>query len=199
MKKIITLGLVGFVLSGCSQAPINLPSNVVTIPTGMGKSTYIDKVDYSFIPKEIVSFNQIKTCAATTFTNDSVIVKDNAGSFVGAYTGLYYQKHNSQQLSGGNIFKLVDDQANTLVATGNKKGKPQQGGLIVDYIKYDAKVSLNNNRIEFVFQNIQAAQQNTGTSANDGFRQIGTWSGARAPAALETLDSLVTTFKNCLN
>lgn len=195
----VYFSLMALILGGCSSAPIALPSNVTTVPTGMGQSTYIDKIDHSFIPQKTVSFGAVKVCAASTFTNDSVVLKDNAGSFVGAYTGRYYQQSNSQQISGGNVFKLVDDQTNTLIATGNKKSKPQQGGLIVDYIKYDAKIVLANNHVQLVFQNIQAAQQSTGSSANDGFRQIGTWSGARAPAALETIHSIASNFKNCLN
>ncbi len=71
--------------------------------------------------------------------------------------------------------------------------------MIVDYIKYDAKISLIENKVQVQFQNIQAAQQNTGGSTNNGYRPIGTWSGARAPAAIETIDNLATSFKNCLN
>lgn len=188
-----------FALVGCSSAPIQLPSNVSTIPSGMGQSTYIDKINHSFIPEKTIGFSQVKVCAASTFTNDSVTLKDNAGSFIGAYTGNYYQNHNTQQVSGGNVFKLIDDASQTLVATGNKKTKAQQAGLIFDFIKYDAKISLVNNNVQLEFQNIQAAQQSTGSAANDGFRPIGTWSGARAPAAIETINAVASTFKNCLN
>lgn len=199
MKRLLMIGVVGFSLVGCSSTPIALPGNVTTVPSGMGQSTYIDKVDHSFIPSKVVSFSNLKVCAASTFTNDSITLKDNAGSFVGAYTGRYYQQNNNQQISGGNVFKLIDEQSNTIITTGNKKTKPQHGGLIIDYIKYDAKISLNNNHIQLVFQNIQAAQQSTGTLSNDGFRSVGTWAGARAPAAIETIDGLAATFKNCLN
>lgn len=198
MKKYLLI--IGFgALVGCSSAPVTLPSNVSTIPTGVGQSTYIDKINYSFITQKPVSFSTVKVCAASTFTNDGVSLQDSAGSFVGAYSGQYYEKSNSQQISGGNVFKLIDDQSNTIIATGNKKTKAQQGGLIVDYIKYDAKISLIENKVQVQFQNIQAAQQNTGGSTNNGYRPIGTWSGARAPAAIETIDNLATSFKNCLN
>lgn len=198
MRIVILACTLGF-LVGCSQKPIALPNNVSTIPSGMGESTYIDKVDHSFKTVKAVNFSNVKVCAATTFINDSVLLKDNAGSFVGGYSGRYYQQNNSQQISGANVFKLVDEQSNTLIVSGNKKTRPQQGGLIVDFIKYDAKISLENNGVELIFQNIQAAQQSTGSTSNDGFRSIGTWSGARAPAALETIDNIALSFKNCLN
>lgn len=198
MKKYLPLMVISS-LVGCSSAPIALPKNVSTVPTGTGQSTYIDKIDHSFSTSKSISFSNIKVCAASVFTNDSVSLKDAAGSFVGAYSGQYYEKSNSQQISAGNVFKLIDEQSNTIIVTGNMKTKPQQGGLIVDYIKYDAKISLINSNVQLVFQNIQAAQQNTGGSSNNGFRSIGTWSGARAPAAIETIDNLATSFKNCLN
>ncbi|MEG2263281.1 MAG: hypothetical protein RSA22_05660 [Acinetobacter sp.] len=198
MKKLILAGLTG-VLAGCSSAPIQLPSNVKTMPSGMGQSTYIDKIDHSFTPSKNVTFSNLKICAASAFVNDAVTLKDNAGSFVGAYTGRYYQQNNKQQVSGGDVFKLIDEQDNTLIATGNKKTKAQQGGLVTDFIKYDAKISLSNNRVQLQFQNIQAAQQSTGSSSNDGFRPIGTWAGARAPAAIETINNLAVDFKNCVD
>lgn len=198
MKKII-FGLGVIFLAGCSSAPIQLPSNVMTVPSGMGQSTYIDKIDHSFIPSRVTSFEALKVCAATVFTNDGVMLRDNAGSFVGAYTGHYYQQNNSKYVGGSNLFKLIDEKNNILIASGNKKTRPQQGGLIVDIIKYDAKISINNNQVNFVFQNIQAAQESTGVSANTGFRQIGTWPGARAPAAVETLNNLALSFKQCVN
>ena len=198
MKKIVLFLGVG-ILAGCSSTPIQLPSNVKTIPSGMGQSTYIDKVDHSFIPSKAVTFSNLKICAASTFVNDGITLKDNSGSFVGAYTGRYYQQNNKQQINGGDVFKLIDEQSNTLIATGNKKTRPQQGGLIVDFIKYDAKVALSNNHVQLQFQNIQAAQQGTGSSSNDGFRPVGTWAGARAPAAIETINNLAVVFKNCVN
>ena len=198
MKKLILFLGVG-ILVGCSSAPIQLPSNVKTIPSGMGQSTYIDKVDHSFIPSKNVTFSNLKICAASTFTNDGVTLKDSSGSFVGAYTGRYYQQNNKQQINGGDVFKLIDEQSNIFIATGNKKTRPQQGGLIVDFIKYDAKVALSNNHVQLQFQNIQAAQQSTGSSSNDGFRPVGTWAGARAPAAIETINNLAVSFKNCVN
>ncbi|RZG63973.1 hypothetical protein EXE25_18105 [Acinetobacter bouvetii] len=200
MKKIVlSLVVTGVLLSGCSMAPIQLPSNVKTIPSGMGESTYIDRIDHSFIPSKVINFSNLKVCAATTFQNESITIRDSAGSFVGAYSGNYYQQNNKQQINGGDVFKLIDEQTNTIVITGNKKTKPQHGGLIIDFIKYDAKISLNNNRVQLLFQNIQAAQQSTGSLSNDGFRPIGTWSGARAPAAIETIEQLAVSFRNCLD
>ncbi|WP_228711921.1 hypothetical protein [Acinetobacter sp. FDAARGOS_541] len=42
------------------------------------------------------------------------------------------------------------------------------------------------------------AQQNTGTSSNNGFRQVGTWAGARAPGVIEALDGVAHKYQNCV-
>ncbi|MCJ0828705.1 hypothetical protein MN869_09620 [Acinetobacter sp. NIPH1876] len=198
MKKIILLSLI-IGLVGCSSNPIDLPSNIKTIPTGMGNSTYIDEVDKSFQLSTEVPFEKIKACSADIFTNDSVVLRDSAGSFVGIYTGNYYQNKNSAVVQGGGLFKYVDDSGQTLVASGRIKTKPQQGGLIVDIIQYDAKISLSKNNVGLKFKNLKAAQENTGGTSNVGFRNIGTWSGARAPAAISAIDQVATKFKNCVN
>ncbi|MCH7357267.1 hypothetical protein MMP61_17110 [Acinetobacter sp. NIPH 1958] len=198
MKKIVLLSfIIGLV--GCSSNPIDLPSNIKTIPTGMGNSTYIDEIDKSFQLSTDVSFEKIKACSVDVITNDSVVLRDSAGSFVGVYTGNYYQNKNSSVVQGGNLFKYVDDSGKSLVASGRIKTNPQQGGLIVDIVQYDAKISLNKNNINLKFQNIKAAQENTGGTSNVGFRNIGTWSGARAPAAISAIDQVATKFKNCVN
>lgn len=199
MKKILLIGITGVLAGGCSSKPINLPTNVKTIPSGMGQSTYIDQIDHSFIPAKILNFSDLKICAASVFKNDAVILQDASNSYVGAFTGNYYSNTKTQAISGGDVFKLIDEPSKTLIATGNKKTAPQQGGLIVDSIKYDAKITLHNNKVGLIFQNIEAAQQNTGASTNSGYRQIGTWSGARAPAAIATINGLAQSFKSCLN
>lgn len=186
-------------LVGCSSNPIELPSNIKTIPTGMGNSTYIDEIDKSFQVTSEVPFEKIKACSADVFTNESVVLIDSAGSFVGIYTGNYYQNKNSAVVQGGNLFKYVDENGKSLIANGRIKTKPQQGGLIVDIIQYEAKISLNNNNINLKFKNLKAAQENTGGISNLGFRNIGTWSGARAPAAISAIDQVANKFQNCVN
>lgn len=198
MKKIVLLGfLIGFV--GCSSSPIDLPSNIKTVPTGMGNSTYIDEIDKSFQLEKEIDFDKLKSCSVDVFANESVLLRDSAGSFVGAYTGNYYQNNNSSVIQGGNLFKYVDEKGKALVVNGRIKTKPQQGGLIVDIIQYEVKLALNTNRIKIVFQNIKAAQENTGGTSNMGFRNIGTWSGARAPAAIEAIDQISERYKKCIN
>ena len=90
MKKIILLGVL-VVITGCSSNPIELPNTIKTVPTGMGNSTYIEQIDKSFQVEKDLTFQKIKACSADVFVNDSVVLRDSSGSFVGVYTGNYYQ------------------------------------------------------------------------------------------------------------
>lgn len=200
MKRIILGCLLGLSLVGCAQGPIQLPQNVKTIPmVGMQNQTQIDKIDESFKPNKDVTFEKIKLCSAQVFQNNSVTLNDNVGSFVGSYTGHFYEKSNNQTINPTNLFKYVDEKSNILIISGNTKTKAQQAGLITDIIQYDAKIEKDSNEIKFTFQNILKAQQSTGVVQNSGFGPIGTWSGARAPAVIESLDLLANKYKNCVN
>lgn len=196
MKKIILLGLVS-ILGGCSVAPIQLPNNVSTISASSAGDTYIDKIDYSFNSTG-TSFSKLKLCAAENFQNDDIVLHDQAGSFIGAYTGRYYENNNTQVHQGKSVFKYLDENEKTFIANGNVKTKGQQAGLITDFVKYDVKVALKENKVQFVMSNILRAQQNTGTSSNNGFRQVGTWAGARAHGVIEALDGVAHKYQNCI-
>ncbi|MHA3097749.1 hypothetical protein [Acinetobacter brisouii] len=200
MKKIILGTLVSIALVGCVQAPIQLPSNVSTISmqTG-GKQTQIDKIDESFISNRPVDFDKLKICGVDTFSNNTVTLNDTSGSFVGAYTGIYYQKNNTQVVNGSNSIKYIDDKNHMVVFTGNVRTKPQVGGFVIDIIQYDVKIWDEQGKTRLVFQNILRAQKDSGAVANNGFNPIGTWSGSRAPVAIEALHGLAEKFKSCVN
>ncbi|MBF7694153.1 hypothetical protein [Acinetobacter pollinis] len=200
MKKIILGCVFGSFLVGCAQGPIQLPQNVRTIPmNGFPNQTQIDTVDESFKPNKEVTFDNIKLCAAQVFQNNSVSLNDTAGSFFGSYTGNYYEKNNSQTINSANLFKYIDEKNKIVIVTGNTKTKAQQAGLITDIVQYDVKLEDKSNEIKFTFQNILRAQQNTGALQNSGFSSIGTWSGARAPGVIESLNTLASKYKNCIN
>lgn len=187
-------------LVGCVQAPIQLPSNVSTVSmqTG-GKQTQIDKIDESFISEKPLAFSKIKFCGIDSFSNNSVTLQDTAGSFVGQYTGNYYQKNNNQVVGGGSSIKYLDENNKIIVFTGNIRTKPQMGGFVVDIIQYDAKIWDEGGKTKLVFQNILRAQKNSGSVSNDGFNPVGTWGGARAPVVVDTIHQLAEKFKVCVN
>jgi hypothetical protein len=187
------LGGLTVILTGCVSTPY-LPANVSTTAGG---STHINKMDYSYTPSTIVSFETLKVCAATVFRNDDFLLKDDARKSSEDFKYDYSQSH-SFHVGGGNIFKLIDEKSNTIIASGNTRAK-SQWGIINDIIKYDAKITLSHNRVGLIFQNLQYAQENTGDFPNPGFKPISTWSSSRASVAVGSIEHLVSDFKQCVN
>lgn len=187
--------LAAMTLTAC--ATVTMPSNVATRPIGTSQS-YIDAVDFSYQPPTPPGFDQLKLCVAQNVTNRAVQLNDAAGSFVGPATGNYYQASNTQTVQGGGIFKDVEPTMATLIATGTTDGGSAALGLTRDILKFDLKASSRDSRVTLVFNNISRAQQSTGSAANEGFKPVGTWSGARPMQTYAALEGIASNIKACL-
>lgn len=199
MKKLMISSLT-LLFVGCSNTPLELPSNVTTmVGDGSGQATYVNKVDNSFDLSQSIDFEKIKLCAVDNMHNNNITLHDESGSFIGSYSGKYYQKNNNQNIQGGDLIKYMDEKSKVLVVSANTLTKAQQGGLVVDIVQYDAKITLKPNRVELIFQNINRAQKTTGVVSNQGFNKVGTWSGARVHGVLEALDKVSANFTSCVN
>jgi len=197
--KIASTVLMVAVLSAC-ETMVELPANVTTVSmnAGMGQGNFIDKADFSFDATREPAFSELKLCVAENVQNQAVQLRDSAGSFVGRATGTYYQTNNVQTQSGGAVFKYVDDGLATLVATGTTMAAPSSMGLVQDVVRFDLRASVKGKNVALLFQNITRAQQNTGTSANDGFSPVGAWSGARAPGVIAALEAVAGKLRQCV-
>ncbi|AMP03756.1 hypothetical protein [Collimonas pratensis] len=196
VKKLLAIFALG-ILSGCaSQVP--LPSNVAVTQSGSNGS-YIDKVDFSYDAQGTPDFSKLKLCVAENVTNNDVSLRDASGSFVGAYTKNYYQTNHMQTVSGKNVFKYLDENSSTLIANGTTVSVTQSLIPIKDFVKYEAKSAVANNKITLVFFNITRAQQDTGAATNDGFNPVGVWPGARSQDVYASLETVAHKIKTCLN
>lgn len=185
-------------ITACSSQ-VPLPSNVSVTPSGSMGGLYIDKIDFSYSTPNIQEFAKLKLCIAENITNNTVNLRDSVGSFVGSYTGNYYQTNNTQTISGGGIFKYLDDSTSTVIANGTTVSDSNALLLTKDFIKFEVKAATNNNHVTLIFSNITRAQQNTGSLSNDGFNPVGVWSGARAPDIYTSIESVANKIKTCLN
>lgn len=182
-------------LSGCaSQVP--LPNNVTT--SQIGNATYIDRIDYSYQADNSPKFSSLKLCIAENFANNDVTLSDSSSSFVGAYTGTYYQVNKTQNVAGKGVFKYVDDSTSTLIANGTTTSVSQQLIPITDIVKFEVKSSVSGNKVKIEFFNISRAQKDTGYAGNNGFNPVGAWSGARAPDIVSSLENMADKIKSCL-
>ncbi len=194
-KPVFAVVILLIFLSGCaSQVP--LPANVTTTQSGNG--TYIDRADYSYQTDSAPSFSSLKLCVAENFTNNDVTLSDSSSSFVGAYTGNYYQVDKTQNVTGKDVFKYVDDSTSTLIANGTTTSVSKQLVPITDIVKFEMKSSLKGRNVQIEFFNITRAQKDTGYATNDGFNPVGAWSGARAPDIIASLEGIANKIKSCL-
>ncbi len=183
------------VLAGCATVP--MPSNVTTSP-GNASGDYINSIDFTYQSSVPANFSKLKLCVAESVSNRAVQLTDSSGSFVGPATGHYYDNQHSQTVQGGGIFKYADASLSTLIATGTVDGGPAALGLTRDIIKYDLKASAQGPQVGLVFTNIARAQQSTGSSANNGFSPVGTWSGAGPKQVYAVLEGVANSIKSCL-
>jgi hypothetical protein len=173
-----------------------VPANVTVRAEGKHAS-YMESVDFSYLPTAPIAFAQLKMCIAESVNNNAVTLSDSAGSFVGPATGIYYQNGNSQTVQGGGIFKYIDDSTSALIASGTTDGGPAALGLTRDIVKFDLKAATSEAGVTLKFGNITRAQQSTGSVANNGFGPVGMWRGAGAQRIYASLETVAGKIKNC--
>lgn len=195
MRLTIAIAILLLFISGCANW--KPPENVILVNPGKSVS-YMDEVNFSYHKTEPVSFSELKLCVAESISNDAVTLKDSSNSFVGPFTGTYYQHTNSQTVQGGNVFKYIDDRASALIATGTTDGGQTALGLTRDIVKFDLKASSRDTDVKLKFSNITRAQQDTGNASNTGFQPVGTWSGAGAKRIYTSLQAVAEKIKTCL-
>ena len=184
--------------SGCAMQPVELPSNVVQSRGPQGEA-YIDKVDFSYARTTSTDFGKLKLCIAENVQHNETNLHDSAGSFVGRYTGTYYQTDHRQVIGGGQVFKLVDDASAVLIATGVTIVPPSGMALSPEYVRYELKTSAKDKQVGLTFFSITRAQQNSGILSNNGFQSVGIWPGSRASDVYASLERIANKIKNCLN
>jgi hypothetical protein len=186
---------------GLLAAPVvaygtDLPSNVTVRQEGK-RSAFIEAVDFSYKPAQLVTFSAIKLCVAENISNNAVSLRDSSNAFVGPASGNYYSNTQSQTVQGGSIFKYVDDASATLIATGTTDGGSSSWGLIRDFVKFELKAAISDMGVTLQFTNIARAQQDTGLSSNNGFQPVATWKGARPMKVYSALEKIAAKIKSC--
>ena len=193
--KIPTIATIALLLSSCASQ-VQLPNNVSIRETG--SAAYIDKVRFTYQTGSNTDFSKLKLCIAENITNDSVIIKDSADSWVGPATGNYYRNTDSQVISGKSIFKYVDDKNSTLITDGTTTYS--NGGILPtnQFVRFNLKTAIKDGSVILLFSNIKRAQQNTGLLSNDGFTPVGAWAGADAKGTYEQLENVANSIKSCI-
>ncbi|WP_145957962.1 hypothetical protein [Brenneria goodwinii] len=198
MKK-ITIFITTILLSGCA---IDMSrDNELNYINGI---SYKQKGEYEYIKqyKKIyynsdASMEKIKICALRNVTNRDVNLNDSSKSFVGSYTGNYYNINSSSKVSGGDVVSLSGEK--TLVINGSTGYAFDSGIISVNrVVRFTLDILNADKTLEYTFSNIQQAQTETGYLPNDGFNDIGTWKGAAAAQAVKSLEDVTKNIDDCL-
>lgn len=196
--KILLISSLLIGISGCASQ-VSLPNNASITTTDSLGSAYIDKIDFSYISRGTHKFSKAKLCVAKNLTNNTVMLQDSSGSFVGAYTGRYYETNKTQSVTGGDIFKYSDDETSTLLAVGTTSFVGDALGIIKEFVKFEVELAIKDKNVTLIFSNITRAQQDTGTLGNNGFNPVGVWYGAKAPDVYASIELVANNIKTCIN
>lgn len=138
-----------------------------------------------------------KVCTLRNVTNRDVSLSDSSKSFVGAYTGNYYNVGNKSTSSGGNVVSVSSDKS--LVVNGSTEYLFDAGLINVKrVVRFTLDLSMLDGKVTYTFSNIQQAQTETGAIPNNGFGDIGTWKGASPYQALSSLQNVSAGIDSCL-
>lgn len=188
----ISLVLCGCVTTGSELSEkVILPDNVSLTLNNDGEYGYFDTVVFDYQLNKKMPFGKVAVCVAEKVESKEAVLQDSSASFVGAYTGNYYDIGSIKSYSGKNVFKHVDKETKTLIANGSAKFSKRMANVnLTRFVRYNLKAHLEENLLKIKFFNIEGAQQDSGSASNPGFSSVGNW---KAAMPLETYNGLAST------
>lgn len=199
-NKIIIVGGLALsgLLSGCAVDSVSTAlserEGVVLKSTPSGIQ-FFDGINLNR-PAVTVNKDTMSMCLLSSLSNDTITLKSSAGSFVGAYTGNYYQANQQREAGGGQVIKYVSDDGDKAAANGLVKSSALWG--IETAVRFQLQLYVDAGKTSYNVSNIQQAQINTGTATNDGFDSIGAWSGSSPDKAYDSIVSAIDSLQQCL-
>lgn len=196
MIKVNRLALAPFILlsmTACQSTIANLPSNVEVV------NKYVDTVAFSAPHGHEAkkAFKLARLCVAETISNESVIINDATGTFVGAFSGTVYHANNKTSVGGGQLFQLVDEELGVMILRGTSEYIDTGMLKSEKALKYKLKASIKENNIQIKFSDITHTMKNSGYASNS-FNKLGTWSGSGFEGAYSNMQYLKNKIAKCL-
>lgn len=196
MKKLFLI--LSIVLTACATNSVdpNIPTNVTLSTAEAYNAKYIESVRFDLEAKYLGG-NPAK-CLALNVDNKEYTLTDSSNSFVGAYTGSYYNIEKHRQVGGGQ--SLIYSDETSAISKGSTEGKFTFGLVpIIKIVTFKVDVNTAESKRSITFTDIRAAQQSTGAASNDGFNRVGAWSGAKPVFVYDLLNQVSNDIKSCLS
>lgn len=199
MKKIIYIGVICSFLIGCASQQVdkNL-SNFSGVTYNDYDGKYKTIKNFTMNSSTNKSLSDINVCLLQNIENEDINLSDTSKSFIGPYSGNYYNVTSRSKSLGGSVQQYSDDK--TIIVKGvTKYLNPQTWVPITNYVRYTLTVQKDKESLAFTFNNIRQAQSETGYLPNNGFGTVGNWEGANPSIMLKALEGEVLKINSCLN
>lgn len=199
MKRYIGISLMLLGLWGCTAAPVKeLPENVTLSEPQSRMGSTVRLVDAVTFERQGAVKQSPATCVSLNVDNSEVTLSDSSASFVGAYTGTYYDIESSRKEGGGATLQHADEESGVVVAKGVTEYT--SGGLmpIGHAARYKLLVAPMPGKTVVQFKDIEYAQKSTGYMENTGFQRLGTWWGSGVMDAYAAMEQQADKVLDCI-
>lgn len=189
------------VLTGCGHLqPISpgLESKEgITLSDSDSMDRYLERVELSR-PVAPNDAEALPFCVAQTVATDEATLVDSSGSFVGAFTGTYYERTNVRKAGSIDGLRFASSDGNELVVEGTA-GYTTGEIIPLQYsVRYTLAIEGQAESTAYVFTDIQQAQLNTGVLANTGYDPVGAWKGAHPSEVHSALSAVADRVSDCV-
>lgn len=145
------------------------------------------------------SHDGMGACLATHVNNSSVQLSDSSRSFVGSYTGNYYNINSSRSESAEQPVRFISANGSEAVVRGQTSYTYTYGlAAITRVVRFTLNIKQSPTVNRYTFGNIEAAQTNTGVVANTGFSPFYDVASLYPERAYDGLSKLTEIINGCL-
>jgi len=150
-------------------------------------------------PGSRANHDGVAACLATHINNSSVQLSDASRSFVGAYTGNYYNIQSSRSEGAEAPIRLIPADGSEAVVRGQTSYNFTMGlAAITRVVRFTLNIKQTADVNRYSFGSIEMAQTNTGVLANAGFGPFYDVASSYPEKAYDGLSGLADTINSCL-
>lgn len=142
-----------------------------------------------------VAPSKMAMCAASAVRNDPVSLSDSSRTFVGAYTGNYYQAGSNREVGGGNAIQYAAPDGSSLVAKGETG---YTSAMVPRSVRYTVTIKSVGHDRQYLFSGIQQAQLDTGSMVNAGYSPVHVMMGGGSEDVAHSLSAIADEIETCI-
>lgn len=138
---------------------------------------------------------KIAMCAASAIRNDPVSLGDSSRTFIGAYSGNYYQAGTNREVGGGGAIQYVAPDESSVVAKGETG---YTSAMVSRSVRYTVTIQNLGAERKYLFAGIQQAQLDTGSMVNAGYSPVHVMMGGGSEDVAHSLSAVADEIETCI-